>query len=583
MASSAEIAVSSNRYTGDAALGGGSLGVARLDVQPILDLAKYTMLYNRAEYDQRQKDAEFAAQQIADATSYDLTTSIPKDAKIIQDKYKTLTDFISSNPDAINYRNKEQWTKYQELKNDLQNDLKGAKVRSLLHQTRQKEIADTKDQATKDFLQKRLNEDIEKSDIRSPLPFTQQYDISTPEIPKPKTIEFDVVQKGPNENVTRTFELFDVGSARRQGNVFALDLDAKPVDMNTAEGQARALGRGNNFWIKGTEQLNAALQDPSLRDQNGVLDESKLSGLSKQLVTLMKDTNSYLESEKNKIASGVYKDNLGNTVSFGPGLLKEEDYTPINYSDGITPDELALAAQYAAWSGDKTKTTTQQTNDQIEQDRLAAQIRSDKASEAIQWANYGLNKEKLDKTNAEDLQGAESVINEAVQTISQGEANASGSKFKKRFGLTNSFDIADPALLQSFGKLDKDGNQYDVPDRVRFDKKKNQFELVYDKSKGRDEQKVVPLTERQYLSTIVKRKFPNKDIGEINNIVEGVLQKSGGLYDLSKKWPQGNASGNNSQNNTGAAVVVLPDGRRGQIPADQVDQFLKDNPGSKRE
>lgn len=539
MADAASIGANFSSYQGNANLGGSTLGVGQLDTRPIMDLARYTLMYNQAEYNQRQKDAEKIAAEIADATSYDLTTGIPKDAKVLQDKYKELTDYIAANPDAVNYRNTSKWTEYQKKKSDLLNDIKGAKVRDLLYEARRKEIAEEPNEARKRLMQQNLDADIDATEIRVPLPFSQKYDLSLPEIPKPNSLEFDVIQKGPNENVTRAFKVFDVANARRQGNVFGLNLEQTDFDPATPGGQQRLISKDQNFWIKGTEQLNAALQDPSLR-VNGVLDETKLKGLSRQLVDLLKKTNEYLEVEKNKITSGAYRDKLGNVVSFGAGALNEEDYQPINYADGISPDELALAAQFAAWSGDQYKTTTQQTNDQIEAERLAEQMRHNRVAESIDWANYGLQKDKLDKLDDEDLLGAESVINEAVSIIKKGDDAASTTNI---FGIKrakNIFDIADPATLQFFGKLDKDGKYYDVPDAVEYNKRTNQLNLVYRKTDdagnptGVIERK--PMDERTWLAQIVTRKFPNKDKGTVNNIVEEVLKKNNNLYELSKKW-----------------------------------------------
>lgn len=556
MADAASIGANFSSYQGNANLGGSTLGVGQLDTRPIMDLARYTLMYNQAEYNQRQKDAEKIAAEIADATSYDLTTGIPKDAKVLQDKYKELTDYIAANPDAVNYRNTSKWTEYQKKKSDLLNDIKGAKVRDLLYEARRKEIAEEPNEARKRLMQQNLDADIDATEIRVPLPFSQKYDLSLPEIPKPNSLEFDVIQKGQNENVTRSFKVFDVANARRQGNVFGLNLEQTDFDPATPGGQQRLISKDQNFWIKGTEQLNAALQDPSLR-VNGVLDETKLKGLSRQLVDLLKKTNEYLEVEKNKITSGAYRDKLGNVVSFGAGALNEEDYQPINYADGISPDELALAAQFAAWSGDQYKTTTQQTNDQIESDRLAEQMRHNRAAEAIDWDNLGLQKDKLKQASGEDLEGAESVINEAVSIIKKGEAGATTSNIFgfKRSG--NIFDIADPATLQFYGKLDKDGQYYDVPDGVEYNKRTNQLNLVYRKTdkegkpitneSGDQVVERKPLDERTWISGIVKRKFPNKDIGAINNIVDAVITKNNNLYELSKKWEQANSATNNNQ------------------------------------
>src|SRR5688572_29054226 len=110
--SSSDIAVSSNRYRGDPGLGGGTFSFIELDLKPLEDLAKYTMLYNKSEYDQRQKDAEAIAKEIADLTSFDLTSGIEKDREHLDKEYRDFISWVNANPDARNYRNKELYTQY---------------------------------------------------------------------------------------------------------------------------------------------------------------------------------------------------------------------------------------------------------------------------------------------------------------------------------------------------------------------------------------------------------------------------------------------------------------------------------------
>jgi hypothetical protein len=42
-------------------------------------------------------------------------------------------------------------------------------------------------------------------------------------------------------------------------------------------------------------------------------------------------------------------------------------------------------------------------------------------------------------------------------------------------------------------------------------------------------------------------------------------------------------TGGNTTPKSSTVTVVLKDGRKGEIPSDQLDKFLKDNPGSKRQ
>lgn len=179
------------------------------------------------------------------------------------------------------------------------------------------------------------------------------------------------------------------------------------------------------------------------------------------------------------------------------------------------------------------------------------------------WARIGLDKRKLDDKDNEDVYNADAVLKEATSIIDKGSStivHAEGPITGKK----DLFQIADPTLLQTFGKIDKDGRYYDIPDEVQYDKDKGQLYLVYlkktpDVSKttketsgvtttthtGGDQvmdrgkrlvDRLVPLDERTWLKHIAKRSFPNKDIGKVNSIVEEVYSKGGAnLFQLSAK------------------------------------------------
>lgn len=359
-----DIGANSSNYSGDSNLGGGSLGFGKLDVSPIMELAKYTMLYNRAEYDQRQKDAEAAADEISKLTSYDLTSSIPKDAKLLQEKYDALIKYANEHPEATDYKNKEAWMKYKTMRNDLDNDLKMAKSRSLMNMVRMEQVSNEKDVDLKNIMKQELEDDINKTDIRTPLQHSHQYGDYSIKLPPSPDLTFDVVKTGPNATVIRDFKVFNITRARANGDVFALGLDQIQDDPNTPEGKRAILSKKRNFWVQGSEAFNSIIKVSQTKDEDGLdayhtkltddkgnvtykLKESKLPGLVKNLVNLAKETNKYLSETKADIQAGVYKDKFENKISFGDGAMREIDYDKINYEDGISPEELAVIAQYA--------------------------------------------------------------------------------------------------------------------------------------------------------------------------------------------------------------------------------------------
>lgn len=380
MASAAELAVGASNYQGSSELGGGSFGAVKLDTRPIEDLAKYTFLYNRSEYDQRQKDVEAAAAEIADYTSYDLTTGIPKDAKLLQEKYDKLTAYVRENPNALDYRNKKEWAEYKKMRNDLENDLKSAKVRNTIYTLRKKEITDNTDEADRELRIQELNQEVESTDIRTPINHSQQYADNSVKLPPSPELTFDVTKTGPNAVVIRDYKVFNVSKARSNGDVFAIISD-KDIDPTTPQGKRDIISQKKNFWLQGAEAFNSVLNakdettgeflyKTKITDANGnvtySINEQKLSKMPKNILNLVKETNEYLKRTKAEISAGTYKDKFEKPITFGSGAMNESDYDEINYADGISPEELALVAQYAQWNGDQYKTDVKQNDNAIQ-------------------------------------------------------------------------------------------------------------------------------------------------------------------------------------------------------------------------
>lgn len=358
----ADIGASASNYVGDVALGGGTFGAFKLDTRPFEDLKKYTMLYNKAEYDQRQKDAEAAALELADMTSYDLTSSIQKDAKVLQDKYDKLIAFVRENPDSLDYKNKEAWAKYKTMRNDLQNDLTSAKVRSLMYKAREERIAGERDPEEKRLRQKELDEDVNATDIRTPIKHDQEYADYSIKLPDAPELSFDVMKKDANGTYTRQYSMFNMPRAKANSGVFELGMD-DVTNIPGPAGERARLARKRNFWVQGAEVINSSIG--AAVNGQGVVDESKLNSTARSLVNITKDFNRYVVQTRGEIESGAYQDKMGK-VSFGQGAMNKDDYVEINYKDGISPSELALLAQFSKWNGDKYGTKLQETDDAIQ-------------------------------------------------------------------------------------------------------------------------------------------------------------------------------------------------------------------------
>lgn len=425
MASAAELAVGASNYQGSSELGGGSFGAVKLDVRPIEDLAKYTFLYNKSEYDQRQKDVEAAAAEIADYTSYDLTTGIPKDAKLLQEKYDKLTAYVRENPNALDYRNKKEWAEYKKMRNDLENDLKSAKVRNTMWDNRQKEVQDAKSPEEKQRLQKKLDEEIEATDIRTPLKFTDQYNIKPVEVSAAPIKKVQVTEIGKNiigqdilempdmdavtnQSIAITSGLMSLEDFKKTDTYLSKSPEAQKLYIDQYEAQSAS---GKLEPIESAKNFNTAIQGlPETYykdDGNGskVLDKEKLlesdNGIIRGIVQQVEIYNRKMQEMKGWIEKGFFKDDFNNQLKFnndGSGL-KKGSYKEIDIDDGLSAEELVKMKILGASAATSREIKIIETDDGIQQQQIAAQIRGQNVAASTQDKDRAESRRQFDKTH----------------------------------------------------------------------------------------------------------------------------------------------------------------------------------------
>lgn len=513
---SANIGANFSQYAGDPGLGGFGLTQGRVDTRGLEDLARFTMLYNKAEYDQKQKDAERIAEEIAKFSAIDLSTTIPKDAKILQEKLDSLSQYLRDNPDALNYKNREQWLEYNKRKNDLNNDIKFATIRSVLNVSRKNQIANETNEEKKKFLEAQLQADIDATDIRTPINHAQKYDIKIPEIADNTGIKVDVTKAGDNQIFQRDFTLFDMQEANRAAATYGLGVAALDPNASTTD-KLKLMDVNENPWIKMKDRLNEAIA--SAKDTNGVVDVTKLAGVP--VMSNIDLYNEYVRKTRDEIRAGLYKDKLGNNITFGQGPFREADYQEINLADGLSEQELAKVAMFSKWAGDQSETKVIQTDDAIQRGNLAAE-----------WARIGVAREQLNKGKNEDLVSATAVLREAADVLKGGTPRGIAGPDGK---VTAVKVISDPNLLREFGTIDKDGTTTNVPDVVYYDEAANKLQLGYYKRKqdkdgnmilATDDKgntpidRAIDMSATQWLGQIVRRKNPTGEIGGVNALVE---------------------------------------------------------------
>lgn len=421
MANAADIGANASNYTGNAALGGGTLGFGRLDTRPVEDLARYTFIYNKAEYDQRQKDAELAAQQIAESTSYDLTSSIPKDARYLERRYDELLNFIRDNPDAINYRNKEMWRKYREMRNDLENDIKGAGVRSTMYNLRNKEIADATLPEVKANYRDMLEKEVDDTDVRTPLLHSAKYDVEPVQVKPVKSMTVQTTDFGANFFGQAEWNIPDMDQINNQASVLETglttlaDFENQPAYQQMSE-EAKADARKAFLAQKASGKLEPVLSAKyfndalkSLPDEYYIkaddgtrrlnIDKLKqsnnkiLSGIAQQAEIF----NQQMDRMRGYIKAGYFKDKFGGNLHFGNDAsgLKEQNFKDINLDDGLTPGELLKMQIYGLSPTPQREIKVSPTDNSFQQQQINELVRHNKAMEGLDWDKYNLEAQKF--------------------------------------------------------------------------------------------------------------------------------------------------------------------------------------------
>ena len=397
---SASIGANFSQYVGNPQLGGGvDIGVLNFDTKPLEDLGKYTMLFNKAEQEERQKKEAEAVAELANLASYDLTSAVAKDRQVIEKGYNDLFNFVRENPTVLDYKNNPQgFLEYGKRKNELQNTIKGGKGRTISVLARQERIAKEPNPELKALMQKKLDEEIAATDIKTPIRITEEFDLKPVEIFTPGRIKVDQTRIDPNsnENVEVTYDFPDVGAAKRWSEGAGLGIDALNIDVNspefvskTPEQQKRIL---DNYEAqkKGGKLLaaeSAAAFNAAWQQYGGDLEKIKASNpLLAGVVNTLQQANAYLEDKTRNIDTGMFKDK-GVSLQFGVKGLNRNDYAPIKFQDGnLRAADILFAQSLGKAASDSFDTKVTETDNQLQKDQLAQKTINDAENRAIERA-----------------------------------------------------------------------------------------------------------------------------------------------------------------------------------------------------
>lgn len=179
----------------------------------------------------------------------------------------------------------------------------------------------------------------------------------------------------------------------------------------------------------------------------------------------------------------------------------------------------------------------------FEQQKQYAAIQNKYATDRIIKAA----KLKSGQGKEDDILSADTVLSGVSDIINSGEsdnglqtnwespfADLKGEKVK-----VDAFRVSDPGLLKTFegvfNYVDDKGVEHSLtPTASKYDKNKDELQLIYQNGDGSES--IRKLRGREYMAIKVKQKFPNKDIGTINNIIEKVYKDKGNLYNIAQMY-----------------------------------------------
>lgn len=369
--------VAEQSQKGDVNLGGGTSGVLQIDLQPVQELARFTMFRNKVLFDQRQKDIDAKIGELAEFTALDLNGTRGKDRDYLLGKWdevqKASEEYARYTP--TNQRDKvEKKLEYDKKLAQLKFDINSANKRALGYGLRLNKINQSEEDAeTKTAKLKDLNSLFDTTDIITPIPAEENYSIEIAEIGNPIYSTNEVTNLGANGGVTSTYKLF----APKENNLAAFGdvqgLTIEPLPANASDYEKREYEAKQRAYKKGGHTLlpdaainyNTVINDPKYQT-NGQLDFSKLNADNPVLAAVAKtamDWNKYATVRKAQMERGEFYDKNGIKLAT---LYNPDDYFQLDVTN-LTGQNLAFLERFKKAVPDGKQEKYFQTDNAIQQ------------------------------------------------------------------------------------------------------------------------------------------------------------------------------------------------------------------------
>lgn len=371
------------QYTGNAALGGGNNGVITIDTRPLDALAFYTMSYNKAVWDQDQKEKDDKIKKIADLSTIHLNDLIGKDKEQATKEFEELVKF------AGDYARKISTTTSAKLQDELEwqtklgafnNNYLSGKQRAISYSKQNDDINSNGNMspAQKELAIEELNKKFNSTDIGTPISSMDNYKIEQIEVPKPVTQKVGAIAIGGDQNFETDALIYNPSLNAPIADATVMGIkkiypekgseeykNASPRQRLKYDYQASVDSQGK-IWADMAVPLNKALRAIGTDgkflyfDDNGNFKSQKFEDENASNSVVMRaymalkrlDSDSRNKFQQASDPSGVFTDKgvkFKLKVPINPNDFKAGF---IDFSKEITPSQLVQAGMFAQHSGD---------------------------------------------------------------------------------------------------------------------------------------------------------------------------------------------------------------------------------------
>lgn len=640
----ASIGANFSNYTGNEALGGGvDVGVLNIDTKPLQNLGYYTMLYNKTEYEQKQKDTDIKVKQLADLSNIRLNDLRGKDK---DQATKEFADLVSY---AGEYAKKNPKTQQEKMQQELDwqtklgafyNNYGSGKQRAIAYQTNLNAIKQkTGDASLQDLELRQLNKSFDETDIGTPISALPEFKMETIQVPAPVTQKTQAIRVGKDLDYSTEATIYNPALNASVADSVVLGVKTLYPQKGTPEYQKLSdneklqadyqatVSSGGKIWNDMAAPLNTVLAakgadgKPLYFDENGAFNSQKFendnatNSVVMRAYTALKNLDSYSRNNYEQAISpnGVFTDN-------GVPFKLKEPINPIDFkagfidfNKGVSASQLIQAGMYAQHQGNTFDTKITKTGLGLDYDQLKEKTVNDKENRDIEWAK--LQQAKKEWQSKQD----------ASETVSNNAYNFAVNRYKSlqlladKEGIVHSDKLSNltsedlkylgsekPEVRDANGKIIQSAGLYPLDLNQVY---KDGDELPKGKKIGDKVDVVLKVTDGKIFvlkdavvndnGTMVKGNYDNTSSTTVDQMATLRLKeelKSSGPKELNAFMgldanskgeisntfgKKGSASGS-SGSIKGTVRMMLPDGSVGEIPESSLPDFIKAYPKAKR-